>query len=236
MFDSSPGFLQCHICLSRLCSGYPCYRWGQSGLEIFPRLVAEPGFKCRNFYSQALTFNYPAMPPPQITPCLSSPIHPCIGSYISSFQSAFLLFSQTLYLYSSALTFDPELYKESQGQGWILGFYLPSCCCWKFLLPISQPTIPGAICHEAFILSRRRMFWIRPSALCFMRPWAITGNGQGTSDFVQCHGKGGGLDLGSLCRSWFTCFVLRAGCISFHCPQHWDPHILCGEAVSTPIS
>ena len=57
------------------------------------------------------------------------------------------------------------------------------------MLPVSQLTIPVAIWPEAFRLSRRWMFWIRPFVLYFMRPWTITGNGQGTSDMALCHGK-----------------------------------------------
>lgn len=82
----------------------------------------------------------------------------------------------------SALPSDPELYKGSQGQRWASGSHLPSCCCWRPVLPISQPTIPRAACPKAFRLSRTWIFWILSSMLCFMRPWAITGKGQGTSD------------------------------------------------------
>lgn len=81
---------------------------------------------------------------------------------------------------------------------------------------ISRPTIPGAICPEAFRLSMRRRFWIRPSALCFMRPWAITGNGQGTSDIAQCRGQGRvfGVKKPRLCVGGCICFLLSDGCLS----------------------
>lgn len=129
-----------------------------------------------------LCFNYLAliMPLPKWFLILT-PSHCCIGPFVSSFQSSFPS-SQPCAFIASALPCDPGSYKEPQGQGWGSEPHLLSCCCWSLMLLISQPTIPGAICPEAFRLSMMRMFWIRPSALCFMRPWAITGNGQGTSD------------------------------------------------------
>lgn len=116
----------------------------------------------------------------------------------------------------SALPSDPELYRESQGQGWGSGAHLLSCCCWRLMPLISHPTIPGAICPEAFRLSMRRRFWIRPSALCFMRPWAITGNGQGTSDLAQCRGqdRGFGVKRPRSCVGWCFRFLLSDRCLS----------------------
>ena len=113
-----------------------------------------------------------------------------------------------------------QSFLESQGQGRGSGPHLLSCCCWRLMLLISQPTIPGAICPEAFRLSMRRMFWIRPSALCFMRPWAITGNGQGTSDTAS---------QGAYVAGWGIHFLLSDRCLSpsnstLHTETH-TPHL-----------
>lgn len=121
------------------------------------------------------------MPPPQTAPDRGLQLAHIRALFLPSLSlNAFLLLkSCSLFFPLTQRSLEcPQSLKRNSGS------HLISCCCWKFMPPISQPTIPGATIPETFRRSRSCMLWIRPSALCFRRPCAITGNGEGMVLFI----------------------------------------------------